>query len=93
LTGHCGEVPVGPLGDHFIGLFPIFHDAEEFIADPVVRNRGTIAGALCQADLAEDLTAVCTTLDASGVTRGKSGTKVVAMEEFHVGHHGVSRKS
>ena len=34
------------------------------IADPVVRNRGTIGGSLCQADPSEDLSAVCTTLDA-----------------------------
>jgi len=33
----------------------IFTDAERVIADPVVRNRGTIGGALCQADPAEDL--------------------------------------
>src|SRR4051812_49896272 len=37
----------------------IFTDAERVIADPVVRNRGTIGGALCQADPAEDLSAVC----------------------------------
>src|ERR1041384_2286694 len=29
--------------------FPIFHDAEQVIADPLVRNRGTIGGSLCQA--------------------------------------------
>ena len=40
--------------------FPVFRDAEEVIADPVVRNRGTIGGSLCQADAAEDLSAVCT---------------------------------
>ena len=28
-------------------LFPIVHDAERVIADPVVRNRGTIGGSLC----------------------------------------------
>ncbi len=33
----------------------IFTDAERVIADPVVRNRGTIGGALCQADPSEDL--------------------------------------
>ena len=37
---------------------PVFADAEEVIADPVVRNRGTIGGSLCQADAAEDLSAV-----------------------------------
>ncbi len=28
--------------------FPLFRDAEEVIADPVVRNRGTIGGSLCR---------------------------------------------
>ena len=36
-------------------LFPIIADAERVIADPIVRNRGTIGGSLCQADPAEDL--------------------------------------
>jgi carbon-monoxide dehydrogenase medium subunit len=65
--------------------FPIFADAERVIADPVVRNRGTLGGSLCQADPSEDLSAVCTTLNASCVIRGPSGTRTVAMEEFHRG--------
>jgi carbon-monoxide dehydrogenase medium subunit len=65
--------------------FPIFRDAETVIADPVVRNRGTIGGSLCQADPSEDLSAVCTTLDASCVIRGSGGERVVSMEEFHRG--------
>jgi carbon-monoxide dehydrogenase medium subunit len=66
-------------------LFPIFHDAERVIADPLVRNRGTIGGALCQADPSEDLSAVCTTLDASCVIRGVGGERVVTMAEFYRG--------
>jgi carbon-monoxide dehydrogenase medium subunit len=66
-------------------VFPIFADAERVIADPVVRNRGTLGGSLCQADPSEDLSAVCTTLNASCVIRGPSGTRTVAMEEFHRG--------
>ena len=49
---------------------PVFRDAEEVIADPVVRNRGTIGGSLCQADAAEDLSAVCAALKAQVVLRG-----------------------
>ena len=64
---------------------PIFHEAERVIADPLVRNRGTIGGALCQADPSEDLTAVCTTLDASCVIRGPQGERVVSMTEFYRG--------
>ena len=66
-------------------MFPIFADAERVIADPVVRNRGTIGGSLCQADPSEDLSAVCTTLDASCVIRGAGGERVVSMEDFHRG--------
>jgi carbon-monoxide dehydrogenase medium subunit len=64
---------------------PIFHDAERVIADPLVRNRGTIGGSLCQADPSEDLSAVCTTLDASCVIRGRPGERVVTMTEFYRG--------
>jgi carbon-monoxide dehydrogenase medium subunit len=66
-------------------LFPIFRDAERVIADPPVRNRGTLGGALCQADPSEDLSSVCTTLDAVCVIRGSSGTREVPMDEFHQG--------
>jgi carbon-monoxide dehydrogenase medium subunit len=65
--------------------FPIIADAERVIADPVVRNRGTIGGSLCQADPSEDLSAVCTTLDASCVIRGRGGERVLSMAEFHRG--------
>ena len=65
--------------------FPAFRDAEQVIADPVVRNRGTIGGSLCQADAAEDLSAVCAALKARVVIRGAEGTRVVPMGEFHLG--------
>jgi carbon-monoxide dehydrogenase medium subunit len=71
--------------DELAEVFPIFRDAERVIADPVVRNRGTIGGSLCQADPAEDLSAVATALGASCVIRGGSGERVVTMEDFHRG--------
>jgi carbon-monoxide dehydrogenase medium subunit len=55
------------------------------IADPVVRNRGTIGGSLCQADAAEDLSAVCSALKARVVIRGPEGERVVSMDEFYLG--------
>jgi aerobic carbon-monoxide dehydrogenase medium subunit len=64
---------------------PIFVDAERVIADPVVRNRGTIGGALCQADPSEDLSAVCTALDAEIVIRSLDGVRIVDMGEFYRG--------
>ncbi len=65
--------------------FPIISDAERVIADPIVRNRGTIGGSLCQADPSEDLSAVFAALGASVVIRSSGGTRVVDLEHFHAG--------
>ena len=88
-----GEFRIGALTRHSELLhsellarsFPLFADAERVIADPVVRNRGTIGGSLCQADAAEDLSAVCSAAKARVVIRGAEGERVVEMEDFHVG--------
>ena len=64
---------------------PIFADAERVIADPVVRNRGTVGGSLCQADPAEDLSTVCEVLGAVVVARGPSGQREIGIDEFMVG--------
>jgi len=66
-------------------LFPIVHDAERVIADPVVRNRGTIGGSLGQADPAEDLTTVCDVLRATVVIAGRAGERVIGIDELHRG--------
>ena len=87
------EVRIGALTRHVDLLksdllaeqFPVFRDAEQVIADPVVRNRGTIGGSLCQADAAEDLSSVCSALKATVVIRGPGGERTVSMAEFHVG--------
>ena len=87
------EVRIGALTRHVELLksellaerFPLFRDAENVIADPVVRNRGTIGGSLCQADAAEDLSAVCSAVKAKAVIRGAGGERMVEMEDFHVG--------
>jgi aerobic carbon-monoxide dehydrogenase medium subunit len=66
--------------------FPhIFAEAEAVLADPVVRNRGTIGGSLCQSDPAEDLSGVVVALKGVAVLRGPDGERVVDMDEFHVG--------
>lgn len=87
------EVRIGALtrhrqlleSDELAAVLPIFRDAERVIADPVVRNKGTIGGSLCQADPAEDLSAVCDAVAASCVIRGIGGERVVDMHEFHQG--------
>jgi carbon-monoxide dehydrogenase medium subunit len=80
LTRHVDLLKSDLLARHF----PVFRDAEEVIADPVVRNRGTIGGSLCQADAAEDLSAVCSAAKGNVVIRGAEGERVVAMSDFHV---------
>jgi carbon-monoxide dehydrogenase medium subunit len=68
----------------------IFTDAERVIADPVVRNRGTIGGALCQADPSEDLSAVCAAVGARLVIRSSHGERVLDMHGFSVGPYATA---
>jgi aerobic carbon-monoxide dehydrogenase medium subunit len=90
---HDGEVRIGAMTRHNALLesellraeLPIFTDAEQVIADPVVRNRGTIGGALCQADPSEDLSAVCAAVGAQLVIRARDKERVVGMADFHRG--------
>ena len=76
--------------DALAAVCPIFRDAERVIADPVVRNRGTVGGSLCQADPAEDLTTVCAVLNAVCVARGPSGEREVAIDDFLDGPYETS---
>jgi aerobic carbon-monoxide dehydrogenase medium subunit len=87
------ELRIGALSRHseLLGsvvageLFPVLHDAERVIADPVVRNRGTVGGSLCQADPSEDLSAAFAALKATMVVAGAGGTRTVPAREFHTG--------
>ena len=56
------EILASPiLAEHYA----IFAEAEHLIADPIVRNKGTVGGSMCQADPAEDLSAVGAALGGS----------------------------
>ena len=87
------EVRIGALTRHRDVLeseilatrFPIFREAEKLIADPPVRNRGTVGGALCQADPSDDLSAVCAVLGGVAVIRGSGGERTVTMPDFNQG--------
>jgi carbon-monoxide dehydrogenase medium subunit len=87
------EIAIGAMTRHTTVLYSallnehyrIVADAERVIADPIVRNRGTIGGSICQADPAEDLSAVFSALKSTAVIRGASGTRTVALREFHQG--------
>jgi carbon-monoxide dehydrogenase medium subunit len=81
MTRHAGVLDSAVLAEHY----RIFAEAERVIADPIVRNRGTIGGSLCQADPSEDLSAVFAALRGTAVIRSGSGTRTVGLREFHVG--------
>jgi aerobic carbon-monoxide dehydrogenase medium subunit len=88
-----GELRIGALARHadLLGsdvagdCYPIFHDAERVVADPIVRLWGTVGGSLCQADPSEDLSAVFAAVRATAVIRGQDGDRMVPVREFHLG--------
>jgi len=81
LTRHAQLLDSPVAGEHFA----ILHDAERVIADPIVRNWGTVGGSLCQADPSEDLSATFAALKASMVIRGPDGSRTVPAREFFTG--------
>jgi carbon-monoxide dehydrogenase medium subunit len=81
LTRHKTVLASPVIGEHYA----ILHDAERVIADPIVRNRGTVGGSLCQADPAEDLSAVLSALRAEVVIRSRTGSRVVPVRELDDG--------
>lgn len=81
MVRHAELLASAVVGEHY----RILHDAEWVIADPVVRNRGTVGGSLCQADPSEDLSAAFGALRAEVVIRGSEGERVVPVREFVTG--------
>jgi carbon-monoxide dehydrogenase medium subunit len=81
MTRHAEQLGSAVAGEHF----RILHDAERVIADPIVRNRGTVGGSLGQADPSEDLSAVFAALRAEVVIHGRDGARRVSARELHVG--------
>jgi len=81
LARHADLLNSQAAGDHFA----ILHDAERVIADPVVREWGTIGGSLCQADPSEDLSAAFAALKGSMVIHGPGGSREVSARAFHTG--------
>jgi aerobic carbon-monoxide dehydrogenase medium subunit len=81
LVRHAALLDSPLLAEHY----RIFADAERVIADPLVRNRGTIGGSFCQADPAEDLSSVGSALRGTIVIQSASSRRTVPIREFHVG--------
>jgi len=81
LTRHAQLLASAAVAKHFA----ILCDAEQVIADPIVRNWGTVGGSLCQADPSEDLSAAFAAVKGTMVIQGEEGTREVSAREFHTG--------
>jgi len=55
------------------------------VADPIVRNRGTLVGSLCHADPQGDWASVVTALGGHVVAQGASGRRRIPMADFVTG--------
>jgi carbon-monoxide dehydrogenase medium subunit len=80
LTTHAELLTSAPLRK----LLPVFHQAADIIADPQVRNRGTIGGSLANADPAADWPAVVVALQGELELAGPAGRRRVAAKDFFV---------
>jgi aerobic carbon-monoxide dehydrogenase medium subunit len=70
-----------PLVAEHCGLLA---QATATVADPAVRHRGTLGGALAHADPAGDLPAVVLALNATLIARGPAGEREIAAADFFV---------
>jgi carbon-monoxide dehydrogenase medium subunit len=80
LTTHAELLSSEPLYD----VLPIFRQTANRIADPQVRNHGTIGGSLANADPAADWPAIVIALNAELEIAGPNGSRRVAAKEFFV---------
>ena len=62
----------------------LLHDVSRVVADPVVRQTGTLVGSLCHNDPAGDWPATALATRAEVVVRGKAGTRTVPIDKFLV---------
>ena len=84
------EVRIGALTTHVAvatsteiqQACPILAEAAALIADPQVRNRGTIGGSLANADPASDYPTLITALDATLTATGPKGERQIEARKF-----------
>jgi carbon-monoxide dehydrogenase medium subunit len=62
----------------------LLHDVSRVVADPVVRQTGTLVGSLCHNDPSGDWPATALATRAEVVVRGKAGTRTVPIDAFLV---------
>lgn len=89
---HDGALEVGALCRHVdleystgLDLWPLVASTAPLIADPIVRNRGTLVGSVCHADPQGDWASVLLALNGSVVAVGPAGRRVVPVTEFVTG--------
>jgi aerobic carbon-monoxide dehydrogenase medium subunit len=88
-----GHLSIGALARHvdiernadLPKLCPLLVEAVHWISDPLVRNRGTVAGSVCHADPSGDWGSVMLALDAGLVARSVSGERVIPIAGFFQG--------
>ena len=61
---------------------PTMAAAAPLVADPIVRNRGTLVGSLCHADPQGDWASVMVSLDGLVVAQGPRGRRTIAVKEL-----------
>jgi carbon-monoxide dehydrogenase medium subunit len=67
------------------GSQPTMAAAAPLIADPIVRNRGTLVGSLCHADPQGDWASVVLSLGGSVIAQGPAGRRSIPMAQFVTG--------
>jgi aerobic carbon-monoxide dehydrogenase medium subunit len=61
---------------------PLIRETMEYIAHPVIRNRGTVGGSIAHADPASELPCLLTLLDGELVARSVEGGRTIPAGEF-----------
>lgn len=90
-----GKMKIGALtreaelehSETLLKVFPIFKDVTKLIADPQVRNRGTLGGNLAHGDAANDHPAVMLALNATVIATGAEGERAIPIDEFFHGFY------
>lgn len=88
-----GYVAIGALVRHvdverskdLDAWLPMMVEAAHWIADPLVRNRGTVVGSVCHADPSGDWGSVMLALGADLVAQSQSGERVIHADGFFQG--------
>ncbi|HMJ38068.1 MAG TPA: xanthine dehydrogenase family protein subunit M [Verrucomicrobiae bacterium] len=88
-----GHVRIGALVRHvdverskeLAKLLPLMVEAVHWIADPLVRNRGTVVGSVCHADPSGDWGSIMLALNAELVAQSSSGERVIPLDGFFQG--------